>query len=248
MRRGDFSALIVNRNNIANAANTVIFNPFSGQQSGNNVVRSRSVVRRQARSSKLDLQHHSVEPDQSGRREPDQVLSAAEHRGRRNGTQNNFFSNQLRHQNYRAWLTRIDHRISSTQSIFGKYYHSFNPEDRQDWAGVVNGFPITRGLSIAPTTAATSTTQTRSIQTRLRHSRQSQPLRAGTSPGRTFDPATLGFAPASLAAMRGYQYLPRIMIRNLDATGRSDRRSARRDQTGTKAASARSTWARCNRR
>jgi hypothetical protein len=25
MRRGDFSALIVNRNNIANAANTVIF-------------------------------------------------------------------------------------------------------------------------------------------------------------------------------------------------------------------------------
>ena len=40
MRRGDFSALIVNRNNIANAANTVIFNPFSGQQSGNNVVRT----------------------------------------------------------------------------------------------------------------------------------------------------------------------------------------------------------------
>ena len=40
MRRGDFSALIVNRNNIANAANTVIFNPFSGTQSGSNVVRS----------------------------------------------------------------------------------------------------------------------------------------------------------------------------------------------------------------
>ena len=31
---------IVNRNNIANSANTVIFNPFSGTQSGNNVVRT----------------------------------------------------------------------------------------------------------------------------------------------------------------------------------------------------------------
>ena len=63
-----------------------------------------------------------------------------------NGTQNNFFSNQLRHQDYRGWLARIDHRISSSQSIFGKYYHSFNPEDRQDWAGIVNGFPITQGF------------------------------------------------------------------------------------------------------
>ncbi|HEU4435182.1 MAG TPA: TonB-dependent receptor [Pyrinomonadaceae bacterium] len=40
MRRGDFSALIVNRANIANSANTVIFNPFSGTQSGSNVVRT----------------------------------------------------------------------------------------------------------------------------------------------------------------------------------------------------------------
>jgi hypothetical protein len=40
MRRGDFSALIVNRSNIAAAANTVIFNPFSGTQSGSNVVRT----------------------------------------------------------------------------------------------------------------------------------------------------------------------------------------------------------------
>src|SRR5215208_2886371 len=39
MRRGDFSALIVNRNNIAASANTVIFNPFSGTQSGSNVAR-----------------------------------------------------------------------------------------------------------------------------------------------------------------------------------------------------------------
>src|SRR4029078_649083 len=32
MRRGDFSAVIVTRTNIAASANTVIFNPFSGTQ------------------------------------------------------------------------------------------------------------------------------------------------------------------------------------------------------------------------
>src|SRR5205807_10617290 len=64
----------------------------------------------------------------------------------RSGLQNNFFSNQIRHENYRAWLTRIDHRISKNQSIFGKYYHSFNPEDRNDAFGVVNGFPVTQGF------------------------------------------------------------------------------------------------------
>jgi hypothetical protein len=77
------------------------------------------------------------------------------------GTQNNFFSNQLRHQDYRGWLARIDHRISSNQSIFGKYYHSFNPEDRQDWAGVVNGFPITQGFEYRTNDAAISTTPIR---------------------------------------------------------------------------------------
>src|SRR5215213_5604394 len=38
-RNGDFSSLIVNRNNIADPANIVIYNPFSGTQSGSNVVR-----------------------------------------------------------------------------------------------------------------------------------------------------------------------------------------------------------------
>src|SRR5947209_9579058 len=40
MRNGDFSALIVNRANIADPANTVIFNPFTGRTSGSNVVRT----------------------------------------------------------------------------------------------------------------------------------------------------------------------------------------------------------------
>src|SRR5262245_47626855 len=220
MRRGDFSALIVNRTNIANAANTVIFNPFSGTQSGSNVVRtsfgcpaSGAVA---ANSTCNIIPSNLINPVAANLIKyyplPNITGIAA-------GTQNNFFSNQLRHQNYRAWLTRIDHRISSTQSIFGKYYHSFNPEDRQDWAGVVNGFPITQGFEYRTNDGGNidytnMLTSNHVFDIRVSLNRFVQERR----PAESFDPATLGFAPASLVAMRGYQYLPRIMIRNLDAT------------------------------
>ena len=220
MRRGDFSALIVNRNNIASSANTVIFNPFSGVQQGNNVVRtsfgcptSGAVP---SNSTCNVIPSSLINPVAANLIKyyplPNITGVAA-------GTQNNFFSNQLRHQNYRAWLTRIDHRISANQSIFGKYYHSFNPEDRQDWAGEVNGFPITRGFENRTNdggnidyTNAISPNFVFDIRVSLNRFVQER------RPAELFDPATLGFAPASIAAMRGYQYIPRIMIRNLDAT------------------------------
>ena len=220
MRRGDFSALIVNRNNIAASANTVIFNPFSGVQSGSNVVRtsfgcptSGAVA---ANSTCNIIPSNLINPVAANLVKYYPLPNIT---GVASGTQNNYFSNQLRHQDYRGWLTRIDHRISSTQSIFAKYYHSFNPEDRQDWAGVVNDFPITRGFefrtndggNIDYTNAFSPNTV---FDIRMSLNRFVQERR----PAEPFDPATLGFAPASLAAMRGYQYLPRIMIRNLDAT------------------------------
>jgi hypothetical protein len=220
MHRGDFSQLIVNRNNINDPANTVIFNPFSGVQSGSNVVRtsfgcptSGAVA---ANSTCNIIPANLINPVAANLIKYYPLPNIA---GVGNGTQNNFFSNQLRHQNYRAWLTRIDHRISANQSIFGKYYHSFNPEDRQDWAGVVNDFPITRGFEFR-TNDGGNIDYTNAVNSnfvfdiRVSLNRFAQERR----PAELFDPATLGFAPASLAAMRGYMYLPRIMIRNLDAT------------------------------
>ena len=220
MRRGDFSALIVNRNNIAASANTVIFNPFSGTQSGNNVVRTSfgcpTSGALPSNSTCNIIPQNLINPVAANLIKYYPLPNIA---GVAAGTQNNFFSNQLRHQNYRAWLTRIDHRISENQSIFGKYYHSFNPEDRQDWAGVVNDFPITRGFEYRTNdggnidyTNAISSTFVFDIRVSLNRFVQER------RPAESFDPATLGFAAPSLAAMRGYQYLPRIMIRNLDAT------------------------------
>ena len=220
MRSGDFTELIGNRNNIASSANTVIFNPFSGVQQGNNVVRSSfgcpTSGALPANSQCNIIPTALINPVAANLIKFYPLPNIA---GVGNGTQNNFFSNQLRHQNYRAWLTRIDHRISTNQSIFGKYYHSFNPEDRQDWAGEVNGFPITRGFEFR-TNDGGNIDYTNAINPnfvfdiRVSLNRFVQERR----PAELFDPATLGFAPASLAAMRGYQYLPRIMIRNLDAT------------------------------
>ena len=220
MRRGDFSALIVNRTNITNGANTVIFNPFSGVQSGNNVVRSSFGCPTSgavpANSTCNIIPTAQINPVAANLIKFYPLPNIP---GVANGTQNNFFSNQIRHQDYRGWLTRIDHRISTNQSIFGKYYHSFNPEDRQDWAGVVNDFPITRGFEFRTNdggnidyTNAISPNVVFDIRVSLNRFVQER------RPAELFDPATLGFAAASLQAMRGYQYLPRIMIRNLDAT------------------------------
>src|SRR5206468_3207159 len=132
-----------------------------------------------------------------------------------NGTQNNYFSNQVRAEKYRAWLTRIDHRISKSQSIFGKYYHSFNPEDRNDAFGIVNGFPITKGFeyrtndggNVDDTNAFSSDVV---FDLRVSFNNFTQERR----PAATFDPATLPFGAASIAAFRGYQYIPEILIRN----------------------------------
>jgi hypothetical protein len=137
--------------------------------------------------------------------------------GNTDGT-NNYFSNQIRHQNYRAYLTRIDHKISEKQTIFGKYFRSFNPEDRYDWAGVVNGFPVTKGFEFR-TNDGGNIDYTVTLSPRL-----VLDLRTGVNrfaqerrPGAEFDPALLGFTGQALAALRGYQYFPRFDIRTYDA-------------------------------
>ena len=216
MRGGDFSALIVNRNNIADSANTVIFNPFSGKQSGSNVTRtsfgcptSGAVA---ANSTCNIIPANLLNPIAS-------ALINFYPLPNLPGLQNNFFSNQIRHENYRAWLTRIDHKISERQSIFGKFYHSFNPEDRNDWAGVVNGFPVTQGFEDRTNDGGnvdyTNTlTQSMVLDLRVSFNRFTQQR----FPAANFDPSTLPFSSLAVSEFRGYQYFPGILIRNLDAT------------------------------
>jgi hypothetical protein len=223
MRTGDFSELINDRTNIASANNTVIFNPFAPTVAANGTVTRASFGCPTSGAVTAAFPNCNVIP--TGLLNP-VALAALSYYPLPNttgsglgGLQNNFFANQNRVQNYRAWLTRLDHRISDRQSIFGKYYHSFNPEDRQDAFGVVNDFPITGGFedrtndggSVDYTNTLTNSTV---LDVRLSFNRFEQQRR----PAAAFDPASLGFAAATVNAFRGYQYIPRFIITNLDAT------------------------------
>jgi hypothetical protein len=118
MRRGDFSALIVNRNNIAASANTVIFNPFSGVQSGSNVVRtsfgcptSGAVA---ANSTCNIIPSNLINPVAANLVKYYPLPNIT---GVASGTQNNYFSNQLRHQDYRGWFASVRPNRSSRSTI-----------------------------------------------------------------------------------------------------------------------------------
>jgi hypothetical protein len=126
----------------------------------------------------------------------------------------NYFSNQVRHSNYRSWITRVDHRINDRNSVFGKYYHSFNPEDRNNWTGT----PLTQGFEYRTNdgasldyTSTLSNSMVLDVRTSLSRFVQQR------APAQSFDPASLGFSAAALATMNGYNYLPRFDIRTFDA-------------------------------
>src|SRR5437868_8633233 len=126
MHARDFSELIVDRTNVANTANTILYNPFTGATSGSNVVRtSFGCPTSGAVTATCNIIPSTLfSPIAAALLKYYPLPNVA---GIANGTQSNYFSNVIRHEKYRAWLTRIDHRISGKQSVFGKYYHSFNP-------------------------------------------------------------------------------------------------------------------------
>jgi hypothetical protein len=211
MRSGDFSALL----NLAQPIR--IYNPFSGCHTPSNCAVTRTVIADPTRATAANPQGLNIIPQSLLNPVAVAYLNLYPQpniAGSADGT-NNYFSNQIRYSNYRAWITRIDHRISDTQSIFGKYYHSFNPEDRNNWTGT----PLTQGFEYRTNdgasldyTATLSNSMVFDIRSNL--SRFVQERRPATD----FDPASLGFTGAALAAMNGFDYLPRFDIRTYDQT------------------------------
>ena len=221
MRRGDFSGLINDRTNVNSSSNTIIYNPFSGTTSGNNVLRtSFGCPTSGAVTATCNMIPSNLfNPIAAALLKYYPLPNVT---GTANGTQNNYFSNVIRHEKYRAWLMRIDHKINDRQSIFGKYYHSFNPEDRYDWAAdnpdsFINGTSITQGFedrtndggNVDYTNMISSSTV---LDLRVSFNKFTQKRH----PALTLDPAAIGFSGAALSAFRGYQYFPMIEMRNLD--------------------------------
>jgi hypothetical protein len=103
----------------------------------------------------------------------------------------NYFSNMTRSSNYRSWITRVDHRINDSQTISGKYYHSFNPENRYNWTDS----PLTEGTegrtndgASLDYTAAFSNTMIFDVRANFSRFVQQR------QPSAPFDPASLGLA------------------------------------------------------
>src|SRR6266542_2575723 len=134
------------------------------------------------------------------------------------GLTNNFYSAAVRSSNYRGWLTRIDHQINQNNRIYANNYHSFNPEDRYNWAGTVNGVNPTQGVEYRTNdggnigyTWTLSSSTIFDVKTSLNRFQQER------RPSQNFDLAALGFSQQFIAATRGYTYLPRLDIFTYDA-------------------------------
>jgi hypothetical protein len=205
MRQGDFSALM----NLAQPIR--IYDPATAQATG---TVTRTQIRDLSRATAANPQGLNIIP--LNRLNPVAVnylklYPLPNTAGNPDGTLN-YFSNMTRTSIYRSWITRIDHRFNQNHTIFGKYYHSFNPENRYNWTAT----PLTEGAegrtndgASVDYTAMLSNSIIFDIRANL--SRFVQERRPGT----VFDPATLGFSGTAIAAMRGYEYLPRFDIRTL---------------------------------
>ncbi len=141
MRTGDFTELIVNPANIADAANTIIYNPFSGVLVGSNVTRT-----------SFGCPTTGAVPAGS----TCNILPAAAMYGpalaflnlfpapNQAGLVNNYVTDQNLIRPYRSYMVKIDHNFNDNNRIFGKYYHSRNTEDRYNLEGTPDS--ITRGF------------------------------------------------------------------------------------------------------
>lgn len=132
MRNGDFSELIVDRTNINAAANTVIYNPFSGVQSGANVVRTATAFGCPA-SGAVPVGCNVI--PSSFIYQPALAFLRLFPEPNLPGTTNNFITDQNLVRPYRSYLAKIDHNFNGSNRIFGKYYHSRNTEDRYNLTG-----------------------------------------------------------------------------------------------------------------
>ncbi|HVE58291.1 MAG TPA: TonB-dependent receptor [Pyrinomonadaceae bacterium] len=132
MRNGDFSELIVNRADITNSANTIIYNPFSGMTSGSNVVRTSFGCPTSG----------AVPVGSTCNIIPSNLLYGPAKNflnlfpvANLPGIVNNYITDQNLIRPYRSYLAKIDHNINATNKIFAKYYHSRNTEDRYNLTG-----------------------------------------------------------------------------------------------------------------
>jgi len=207
-RTGDFSELILNRNNIADASNTVIYNPFSGTTSGSNVVRT-TFNCGVAANTPVPANCNVI---------PTNLLSTVARNYLNlfplpnlpvvNGI-GLYASNMNLIRPYESYLGKIDHNFNGNHKIFGKYYYSKSSEDRYNWLGEpdspTRGFEyrINKGGNVDYTATLASNLI---LDIRASYNLFSQERR----PANPIAPSALGFSQSALTSFRGSTVIPRF--------------------------------------
>lgn len=151
----------------------------------------------------------------------------------REGTEDNYFTNQPRPYDYNAVLGRIDHNFNATNRLFVSGYWNKRQEDRYNWAmgaanatgeGAINGFEVTHGFdyrsNIGFTLGYTSTLSSNLVfDVRAGYSKFGE----WRTPAQEFDPAELGWSPSVVSLMGDYQYLPFITFGGFSTTNYNSR-------------------------
>jgi Carboxypeptidase regulatory-like domain len=149
------------------------------------------------------------------------------------GTEDNYFTNQLRPYDYNSYLGRIDHNFDSRNKLFVSGYYNKRQEDRYNWAkgasnatgeGSINDFLVTQGFDNRSNTGVNAG-YTSTLSSSMVFDVHAGWSRFGEwrNPAQDFDPATLGFAQASLAAMGDYRYLPFFTFGGFSTTNYNSR-------------------------
>ncbi len=201
MRNGDFSELL--------AQNIVIYDPASAQQVGARVVRTpfpgNVIPSNRLSPIARQLITYYPMPNQPG------TLG-----------RNNYFSSNPRTDTFYSISTRVDHRLTDKQQLFGRYTRNNRRESRNAYFGSVNGvvptgnflFRVNDGVTVdhVYTMSATTLLDTRAGWQRFQEPnvRQHQGLA---------DPASLGFTPNVVALFGGTQYFPLVDVGGMSGLG-----------------------------
>lgn len=203
-RRGDFSALL--------PLGIQIFDPLTAKQVGDRIQRTPFVnnIIPNERISSIARNYLSFYPA------PNQPGDA---QGR-----NNFISSQPRRDTFNSETLRLDFKFNEKHSSFFNYTRNNRRESRFDWTGIINGINPTGQFLFRNNNGATydhifTHSPTTVLNLRIGFTGFHSPtirLHEGQ-----FNPAQLGFSPATVAQFGGASYLPRFEIGGFSPIGDS---------------------------
>ena len=199
MRNGDFSELL--------AAGTQIYNPFSARLVNGVVTRDpfpgNVIPQNLLNPIALNVLKYFPLPNQAGAVD----------------TTSNYFVEQPWTYGYDFQMVRVDHQWNAPNRTYVRWTRNFRREERYNWAGEQNGFPVTQG-----------STDRSNLNVALGHTAilgndwfvdlkgSYLKFHDDLFPNSPFNPADLGYSSSVLGLIGDYEHIPRFSIESGSGT------------------------------